>query len=104
MKKEIQFQQVIGVGCGLDVRKDTIVVTIRSSSSDYETKEFSSCTSSLTELRDWRKQQWVTHIAIQSTGIYWKPVFNPDYALGIVMRVESLIKQTLFCITPNIWG
>ena len=76
MRKEIQFQQVIGVGCGLDVHKDTIVATIRSSSKDYETKEFSSFTSSLTDLRDWCKQQGVTHIAMESTGIYWKPVFN----------------------------
>lgn len=76
MKKEILFQQVIGVGCGLDVHKDTIVATIRSSSNDYETREFSSFTSSLTELRDWCKEQGVTHIAMESTGIYWKPVFN----------------------------
>ena len=36
MKKEIQFQQVIGFGCGSDVHKDTIVAKIRSSSSDYK--------------------------------------------------------------------
>src|SRR5690606_13555135 len=46
------------------------------SSKDYETKEFSSFTSSLTDLRDWCKQAGVTHIAMESTGIYWKPVFN----------------------------
>jgi transposase len=76
MKKEITYQQVISVGCGLDVHRDTIVATIRSSSKDYETKEFSSFTSSLTDLRDWCKQKGVTHIAMESTGIYWKPVFN----------------------------
>jgi transposase len=74
--KEMIFQQVIGVGCGLDVHKDTVVATIRSSSKDYETKEFSSFTSSLTELKDWCIQQGVTHIAMESTGVYWKPVFN----------------------------
>ena len=63
MKKEIVYQQVIEVGCGLDVHKETIVATIRSSSKDYETREFSSFTSSLTELRDWCKTKNVTHIA-----------------------------------------
>ena len=62
MKKEILYQQVIDVGCGLDVHKETIVATIRSSSSDFETKEFSSFTSSLTELRDWCKEKKVSHI------------------------------------------
>ena len=76
MKKEILYQQVIDVGCGLDVHKETIVATIRSSSSDFETNEFSSFTSSLTELRDWCKEKKVSHIAMESTGIYWKPVFN----------------------------
>lgn len=72
----VQFQQVIGVGCGLDVHRDTVVATIRSSSTDYETRTFSCFTSSLTELRDWCKSSGVTHIAMESTGIYWKPVFN----------------------------
>lgn len=76
MKKEIIYQQVVEVGCGLDVHKETIVATIRKNSKDYETKEFSSFTSSLTELRDWCKFEGVTHIAMESTGIYWKPVYN----------------------------
>lgn len=88
MKKEIVYQQVIEVGCGLDVHKDTIVATIRVSSKEYETKEFSSFTSSLTELKAWCKERKVTHIAMESTGIYWKPVFNviedPDFEIILV--------------------
>lgn len=76
MKKEIVYQQVIDVGCGIDVHKDVIVATIRKNSKDYETREFNSFTSSLTDLKDWCKQEKVTHIAMESTGIYWKPVFN----------------------------
>ncbi|MFO0479605.1 MAG: transposase [Bacteroidota bacterium] len=95
MKKEIQFQQVIGVGCGLDVHKDTIVATIRISSKDYETKEFSSFTSSLTDLRDWCKQQGVTHIAMESTCIYWKPVFNvlEDESFEIILVNARHVKN-----------
>lgn len=74
--QEIKFKQVVTIGCGIDVHKDNIVATIRKSEEEYETKEFDSFTSSLTELRDWCKKEGVTHVAMESTGIYWKPVFN----------------------------
>ncbi|MDQ3191801.1 MAG: IS110 family transposase [Bacteroidota bacterium] len=95
MKKEIHYQQVIEVGCGLDVHKETIVATIRSSSRNYETKEFSSFTSSLTELSDWCKQQGVTHIAMESTGVYWKPVYNvlEDEAFEIILVNARHVKN-----------
>lgn len=72
----IEYIQVIKVGCGIDVHKDIIVATVRSSNSEYETREFGAYTSSLTDLRDWCKSQKVTHVAMESTGVYWKPVFN----------------------------
>lgn len=72
----VQFEQLISVGCGIDVHKDVIVATIRKSNRDYQTKSFSAFTSSLIELRDWCKSEGVTHIAMESTGIYWKPLFN----------------------------
>lgn len=72
----IEYTQVIKVGCGIDVHKDIIVATVRSSNSEYETREFGAYTSSLTDLRDWCKKQKVTHVAMESTGVYWKPVFN----------------------------
>jgi len=72
----VTFDQVVRVGCGIDVHKDIIVATIRKSDKGYETKEFSSYTSSLTELREWCISEKVTHIAMESTGVYWKPVFN----------------------------
>jgi transposase len=74
--KEIQFEQLITVGCGIDVHKDVIVATIRKSSKDYETRSFQGFTSSLIELSDWCKAEQVSHIAMESTGIYWKPLFN----------------------------
>lgn len=74
--QEIKFKQVVTTGCGIDVHKDNIVATIRKSEEEYQTKEFDSFTSSLTELREWCKKEGVTHVAMESTGIYWKPVFN----------------------------
>ena len=72
----VQFDQLISVGCGVDVHKDVIVATVRKSNKDYQTKSFTAFTSSLTDLRDWCKTEGVTHIAMESTGIYWKPLFN----------------------------
>lgn len=74
--QEIRFTQVVKVGCGIDVHKDLITATIRRSNDDLETREYNAYTSSLKSLRDWCKKENVTHVAMESTGVYWKPVFN----------------------------
>lgn len=74
--KEMLFEQLISVGCGIDVHKEIIVATIRRSEKDFETRSFGSFTESIEELRDWCLQKKVTHVAMESTGIYWKPLFN----------------------------
>jgi transposase len=74
--ENVKFDQIISVGCAIDVHKDVQVATIRSSDKSYETRTFSSFTGSLIELKDWCKSNNVTHIAMESTGIYWKPLFN----------------------------
>ncbi|OAB29627.1 Transposase [Flavobacterium fryxellicola] len=74
--KTVEFEQLISVGCGIDVHKDVLVATIRSNGKDFETRNFTGFTSSLIEVRDWFKERQVTHVAMESTGIYWKPVFN----------------------------
>lgn len=75
-RTEISFEQAVRVGCGIDVHQAVIVATISKGQENYQTKEFSAFTSSLTDLREWCKQEGVTHVAMESTGIYWKPVFN----------------------------
>jgi transposase len=76
MAQEVKFTQVVRCGCGIDVHQQRITATVRRSDQDFETREFDTFTSSLTELREWCKAEGVTHIAMESTGIYWKPVFN----------------------------
>lgn len=74
--QQILYPQLIRVGCGIDVHQSVIVATIRKSTDEHETRTFDAYTSSLIELRGWCKAHKVTHIAMESTGVYWKPVFN----------------------------
>lgn len=73
---KVQFEQIVARGCGIDVHKKVLVATIRGSGIEEETREFSSYTSSIEALRDWLKEHDVTHVAMESTGVYWKPVYN----------------------------
>ena len=41
-----------------------------------EVRTFGTMTGDLLELADWLKQAGCTHVAMESTGVYWKPVFN----------------------------
>ena len=74
--QEIGFTQMVTVGCGIDVHQNLIVASIRKNSEEVETREFDAYTSSLINLREWCKSEGVTHVAMESTGVYWKPVFN----------------------------
>jgi len=75
-KSEITFEQVIDRGCGIDVHKKVIVATIKGNGLKETTRTFSGFTASIEELRDWLKQEKITHVAMESTGVYWKPIFN----------------------------
>ena len=71
MKKDfIHFEQVVERGAGMDVHKETIVVTIQGKGIKTETKSFNTFTSSLKKLREWLKQHGITHLAMESTGVY----------------------------------
>ncbi len=74
--EQIHFEQVIARGCGIDVHKKTVVATIKGSGLKKETREFSTFTSSLTELKEWLLANKITHVAMESTGVYWKPVYK----------------------------
>jgi transposase len=72
----IEFEQLIERGCGLDVHEKTVVATVDGKGLEKQTKTFDTFTSSLKELNTWLKERGITHVAMESTGIYWKPVFN----------------------------
>lgn len=64
---------------GLDVHKDTVVACVRTPGSDgtrsQQTKQFATVTPDLLALRDWLSACGVTLVGMESTGVYWKPVF-----------------------------
>ena len=75
-KSNIEFEQVIDRGCGLDVHRDTVVATVMGKGIKTETRTFGTTTSSLNELGVWLESLKVTDGAMESTGIYWKPVLH----------------------------
>ncbi len=65
---------------GLDVHKDTVVACVRHHAGAgrprQEIRTFATHTQGLIDLADWLVAEGVTHAAMESTGVYWKPVFN----------------------------
>jgi transposase len=65
--------------CGLDVHKSSISACILLHESGRVRKHqrrFGAMTQDLHELAEWLRQVGVTHVAMESSGVYWKPVWN----------------------------
>ena len=75
-KNKVEFEQIIERGCGIDIHKKVLVATIRGTGIKEETRSFDGFTGSIEEMRDWLKENGITHVAMESTGVYWKPVYN----------------------------
>ena len=64
---------------GLDVHQASVVATVRvpgdSGTRLMVTETFGTMTADLLALRDWLQAYGVTHVALESTGVYWKPVY-----------------------------
>ncbi len=87
--EEIKFKQQVLRGCGIDVHQKLIVATIDGVGLKKETREFVAFTSSLTELRDWLLEKEVSHVAMESTGVYWKPVYNILEPSGLTVWIVN---------------
>ncbi len=64
---------------GLDVHRDTVVATVRSPGSGgtrrSQTRTFATTTGRLEQLSDWLAAEKVALVGMESTGVYWKPVY-----------------------------
>jgi transposase len=71
------MQVVHEVCCGLDVHKKGVTACVLwASGRRRQTRAFGTFTRELLELGDWLRACGVTHVAMESTGVYWKPVWN----------------------------
>jgi len=64
---------------GLDVHKDSVVACTRVVTNGevrQEVRTFSTMTSGLLALCDWLSEQACTHVVMEATGVYWKPVWH----------------------------
>lgn len=73
---EVVFHRV----CGLDVHKKFLVACLMIVAEDgtlhTESRRFSTMLDDLLALADWLQAHAVTHVAMEATGVYWKPVYN----------------------------
>ncbi len=78
---------VLTICCGIDVHKKTLTACLLKSGASgdalVERRVFRTMTSALQELAQWLVQADCRHVAIESTGVYWKPVFNILEQAGI---------------------
>jgi transposase len=74
--------------CGLDVHQKTVVACLVSPEGK-EARTFKTMTGELLQLADWIVAKRVTHVAMESTGVYWRPVYNILEVLGVTLLVMN---------------
>jgi len=84
---------------GMDVHQKSIVVCVvvgaEGDEPETEIRTFPTMTRDLFEMLRWLEEKGVTHIAMESTGIYWKPVYNIlegyfDITLANAQRIKNV--------------
>jgi transposase len=83
---------------GLDVHKDTVVACVRHMSNGEvrrEVRTFKTTTKELLALSDWLAGEGCSHVAMEATGVYWKPVWHilSDGDLTLVLANAAHVKN-----------
>lgn len=73
---------------GLDVHRDTVVASVITPAG-RELRTFGTVTDELLALADWLLALGVTHVAMESTGVYWKPIYNLLEGTGLELLVVN---------------
>jgi transposase len=94
MAMDILFTNV----AGLDIHKKTIMACVRvvdqQGKARQEVRTFGTVTRDLLAMADWFRDRGVTHVAMESTGVYWKPVWNVlDGAFELLLVNPRELKQ-----------
>jgi transposase len=73
------MQTLVEHGCGLDVHQATVVACLlwvrKDGRVQKQLRSFGTTTRELLQLREWLLAEGCTHVAMESTGVYWKPVY-----------------------------
>jgi transposase len=92
------MQTLVECGCGLDVHQATVVACLLMVRKDgrvqKQMRTFGTTTRELVCLREWLLSEGCTHLAMESTGVYWKPVYAIlEGALAIVVANAQHVKK-----------
>jgi transposase len=93
------MQTLVERGCGLDVHQATVVacllLVLKNGQVQKQIRTFGTTTRELLALREWLLSQGCTHVAMESTGVYWKPVYAvlEGGALEIVVANAQHVKK-----------
>jgi transposase len=96
---EEDAMQVLYSRCaGLDVHKDTVVASARLASGrdvGIEVRTFATTTAGLLALSAWLAERGCTHVAMEATGVYWKPVWHvlSDGDFALVLANAAQVKN-----------
>ncbi len=78
--------------CGMDVHKETVVVCVLppdGEEGEIVRKVFGGFRNELARMRGWFKQLKITHVAMESTGVYWMPVWNVLDGHGFELKLVN---------------
>src|SRR5579863_113571 len=78
--------------CGIDVHKETVVACLRVQEGrrkDLQVRSFGTTTADLRSLQAWLLEAQCTYVAMESTGVYWQPVFNVLEGTCIVVLANA---------------
>jgi transposase len=92
------MQTLVERGCGLDVHQATVVacllIVLKNKQVQKQARTFGTTTRELLSLREWLLSQGCTHVAMESTGVYWKPIYAVlEGAFEIVVANAQHIKK-----------
>jgi transposase len=92
------MQTLVERGCGLDVHQATVVACLLIVRKDgrvqKQLRTFGTTTRELLSLREWLLSESCTHVALESTGVYWKPVYAIlEGALQMVVANAQHVKK-----------
>jgi transposase len=92
------MQTLVERGSGMDVHQATVVacllIVLKNGKVQKQVRTFGTATRELMSLREWLLSEGCTHVAMESTGVYWKPIYAIlEGAFEIVVANTQHVKK-----------